>query len=148
MESFKVNLSQLNNRSNKQPYYFFFLGLIYFIVGILFQGKTSSDKFSGWIWIISGAGFIITSLYQKNTTSKNVFELNDKSIFAHPSFGKNITIDWNNLEQIHIKPISFDFILKNGSKESISLGNLAYKDVLETKEKLVEFAKEKNITIN
>ena len=40
------------------------------------------------------------------------------------------------------------FILKDGSIETISLGNVAYKDVIETKEKLKEFAQYHNIKIN
>jgi len=148
MESFKVNLSQLDNRSKNQSYIFAILGLFYLAFGITKFTKTSNSDLSGLIWIITGIGFIISSFYNKKFVSKYILELNQEYVKAHPSLSKNIKISWNQIEQIHIKPISFDFMLKSGSKESISLGNIAYKDVLKTKEKLVEFANAKNITIN
>ncbi len=149
METFRIYLSnQYDKRSKNQPYYFIILGVVYTILGILSLTKSNSDYFSGWIWIVTGIGFVIASFFSKNVTSKNILELNNKAIFAHPSIGKNINIDWNNLKYIHIKPISFDFILKDGSIETISLGNVAYKDVIETKEKLKEFAQHHNIKIN
>ncbi len=148
METFKVSLSnQYDKKPKYQPYYFIILGVFYIIIGMLNLTKSNSDYFSGWIWIITGIGFVIASFFSRNITKKNFLELNDKAIIAYPSFNKKINIAWNNLEQIHIKPIAFDFILKDGSTESISLGNLAYKDVIETKEKLKEFAIEHNIKL-
>ncbi len=148
METFKVSLSnQYDKRSKYQPYYFIILGVFYIIIGMLNLTKSNSDYFSSWIWIITGIGFVIASFFSKNITKKNILELNDKGIYAYHSFNKKINIAWNDLEQIHIKPITFDFILKDGSTESISLGNLAYKGVIETKEKLKEFAIEHNIKL-
>ena len=148
MEPFKVNLSyQYNKRSKYQPYYFALLGLIYIVIGILNLIKNSSEIFGGWLWILAGCGFIIESFYTNKYSSKYFLELGQDFIQAHPSFNKNIKIPWNKIEQIHIKPISFEFILKKGSTENISLGNVAYKDVIETKEKLKEFAQHHNIKI-
>ncbi len=148
METFKVSLSnQYDKKPKYQPYYFIILGVFYIIIGMLNLTKSNSDYFSSWIWIITGIGFVIASFFSKNITKKNILELNDKGIYAYHSFNKKINIAWNDLEQIHIKPIAFDFILKDGSTESISLGNLAYKDVIETKEKLKEFAIEHNIKL-
>jgi len=109
--------------------------------------KNSSDIFGGWLWILTGCGFIIGSFYTKKYSSKYSLELGQDFIQAHPSFNKNIKIPWNEINQINIKPISFEFILKNGSTESISLSNVAYKDVIETKVKLKEFAQHHNIKI-
>lgn len=148
MEPFKISLSNsINKRSKYQPYYFAVLGLIYIVFGILNLIKNSSDIFGGWFWILTGCGFIIGSFYTKKYTSKYFLELNQDFIKAHPSFNKNIKIPWNKIEQIHIKPISLEFTLKNGSTESISLGNVAYKDVIETKGKLNEFTQHHNIKI-
>jgi len=148
VEPFKVNLSyQYDKRSKIQPYYFALLGLIYTVFGILNLIKNSSDIFGGWLWILTGCGFILGSFYTKKYSSKYFLELGQDFIQAHTSFNKNIKIPWNEINQIHIKPISFEFILKNRSTESISLGNVAYKDVIETKEKLKEFAQHYNIKI-
>ena len=151
MEPFIISLSNsINKRSKYQPYYFALLGLIYTVFGILNLTQTRSGKFGslgGWFWILTGCGFIIGSFYTKKYSSKYFLELGKDFIQVHPSFNKNIKIPWNKIEQIHIKPISFEFILKNGSTESISLGNVAYKDVIETKEKLKEFAQHDNIKI-
>ena len=148
METFKVSLSnQYDKKPKYQPYYFIILGVVYIIFGMLNLTKSNHDYFPGWIWIITGIGFVIASFFSKNITKKNILELNDKGIFVYLSLGKNISLNWNNLQEIHIKPIAFDFILKDGSTESISLGNLAYKDVIETKEKLKEFAIEHNIKL-
>ena len=148
MEPFKVNLSYQNDKRSKyQPYYFALLGLIYTVIGILNLLKNSSDIFGGLLWIVTGCGFIIGSFYTKKYSSKYFLEFGQDFIQVHPSFNKNIKIPWNEINQIHIKPISFEFILKNGSTESISLGNVAYKDVIETKEKLKEFAQHHNIKI-
>ncbi len=149
METYRVNLSNPYGKKSKyQPYFYIIFGILYTILGILKYMSSYSDYLSSGIWTITGIGFIIVGFISKNTFSKNVLELNDKAIFAHPSFNKNIKIDWNDLEQIKINPVSFDFILKNGSTESISLGNLTYKDVIETKEKLKEFAQHHKVKIN
>lgn len=149
MESFKINLSlPYDKRSKYQPYYFAILGLIYLGFGILNLVKSSPDIFGGLLWLLTGCGFLIGSFYTKKYSYKYFLELGQDFIQAHPSFNKNIKIPWNGIHQIHIKPISLEFILKNGSTESISLGNIAYKDVIETKEKLKEFAQHHNININ
>lgn len=44
-----------------------------------------------------------------------------------------------------LKPISLEFQLRNDSKEEVSLGNTGYKNVIDIKSKLLDFAKQKNI---
>ncbi|MCB9250720.1 MAG: hypothetical protein H6613_20365 [Ignavibacteriales bacterium] len=93
------------------------------------------SPFLGLIWVLGGIIFLIGGYFQTNFTSKYYFEINDRSILIKQSLSATKSISLDNIKNIQIKPISIDFLLNDNSKESISLGNVGYKNVLDIKEK-------------
>ncbi len=150
METFKISLAnQYSKRSKYQPYFFMAFGVIYFLMGFF---RESGDEAFGiitkWIWIITGIFFILYGFIARKDSTRNILEINNNNVKADLPLSKNMEILWDNISQIHIKPISVEFKLKDGATKEISLGNVAYKDVIKTKEVLNKFAKEKNIIVN
>ncbi len=150
MGTFKISLAnQYSKRSKYQPYLFMAFGFIYFSMGLYREsGNETFGIITKWIWIITGIFFILFGFVSRKNSMSSILEINDNNIKTDLPLSKGIKIPWENLSQIHIKPISLEFELKDGTRKEISLGNVAYKDVMKTKEVLNKFAKEKNITVN
>ena len=145
--SYKVYLNPLQKRPKwSLPYSI--LGVIYIILGVLNYFAYNNSIFQGLIWVLGGLIFLIGGYYQTNFSSKYFFELNDQFVKLKDSITKAKTILWTNIKEIHIKPIAIEFHLIDNSKECISLGNVGYKNVLDIKEKLADFANRKVISIS
>ena len=147
MDSFKVEFYPQHKHQKYQPYFFSVLGILYIILGFINISRYDEYSFHDWIWIIFGIVFLFLSFYQKRYTSKYIIELTDIFFYIKQSVFKKLKINWTEIKEIHIKPISIEFLLKAGKTENISLGNVGYQNVLDIKEKLFEFAKHNNIPI-
>ena len=145
METFKISLSPLEKKSKYQPYLFTGLGLLYILLGFL--RWNNENNISGWIWILTGLGFIISSYYIKNSSSKYFFEINNEFIEVQQNVLKKSKISLEKIKRIHIKPVSIEFTMTDNTKEEISIANTKYQNVIAIKTKLTEIAKEKNIEI-
>ena len=148
MDSFKVDLNPLEKKSKWSPYYYIIMGIIYISLGVLNYFSFKYSIFHGLIWVFGGILFLIAGYYQTNFSSKYFIELNDHSVHFRNSIKNTTRIDWTKINLIHLKPISIEFILKDNSKESLSFGNVGYKNVLDIKEKMADFATSKGISIS
>ncbi|MCP5062274.1 MAG: hypothetical protein GY936_07420 [Ignavibacteriae bacterium] len=147
MESFKVDLNPIQKQSKFQPYLLMFGGAFYIIFGIYKLLNEEQSSTNGWFWIIGGIGYLVILYYNRIHSSKYFLEISDTFIQVKQSSFKSSKIEWSNVKLILIKPISIEFQLGNRSKEEISLGNTGYKNVIDIKVKLLEFAKQKNIKV-
>ncbi|MEE9431714.1 MAG: hypothetical protein V3V16_11775 [Melioribacteraceae bacterium] len=147
METFRVDLNPLQRQSKHQPYFFFVLGIFHISNGIYKIIKYPEYTFLDWIWIPLGILFVFLALSYKKYFSKYFFEINQNVIQVKQSIIKSTEIKWSDLVGIIIKPISIEFHLVDGKKKNILLGNVGYKNVIDIKSKLLEFAKQKNIKV-
>ncbi|MCB9219890.1 MAG: hypothetical protein H6610_10590 [Ignavibacteriales bacterium] len=147
MKTFKTYLNPEQRKSKFSPYYYSILGVVYIVLGVMNYLINNYSPFLGLIWVLGGIIFLIGGYFQTNFTSKYYFEINDRSILIKQSLSATKSISLDNIKNIQIKPISIDFLLNDNSKESISLGNVGYKNVLDIKEKLTEIPANKGIAV-
>ena len=108
MDSFKVELYPLLKQQKYQPYFFSVLGILYIILGFINISRYDEYSFRDWIWIIFGIVFLFLSFYQKRYTSKYIIELTDIFFYIKQSVFKKLKINWTEIMEIHIKPISIE----------------------------------------
>ena len=146
METYRQTIEALQPKKNYKL--FISIGLVYLLNGAVNFYKDFDENFwQGTIWLFTGIGFIINFFLQKDRDKKLYIEINKNTIEAKLSHFTSLSISWNDVISINIKPISIYFELPSNKKEEISLGSLSYKGVLELKEKLHEFAVEKGIKL-
>ncbi len=147
METIKIYLNPLQRKYKWSPYYYSIMGIVYILLGVVNYFAHNYSLLMGLIWFLGGLIFLIGGYYQINHSSKYFLEISDAFIQVKQSSFKNSKIEWSNVKLILCKPISIEFQLENGSKEEISLGNIGYKNVIDIKAKLLEFAKQKKIKV-
>lgn len=148
MDTYSINLFQEEKRTKYQPVLFFILGIIYIVMGALYFLDNQSKYFYGFIWLVTGLGFLLLSIMIFYKKEKRILLLSDEKIKANISWNNKLEVGWSELKEIHINPISIDFYLVNGNKKSLPLDFCDYKTVLLVKEKMVEFAKSKSLIIH
>ncbi len=148
METYRIYLNPQERKHKWSPYYFIIMGVVYLFLGFVNYFLNTKLYHTGLIWIFGGVLFLFGGYYQTNFSSKYFLELNENLILLKDSISKTKSFSWNNIEKIQVKPIAIEFLLNNGSKESLSLGYLGYSNVIDIKQKLKEFALLKKIEIN
>jgi hypothetical protein len=148
LDSYKADLNPLQKKYKWSPYYYSIMGIIYIILGVLNYFIQNYSFLHGLIWVIGGILFLIGGYYQTNFSSKYFFELNDRFVKFKDSVKSERNIEWSNIREIQLKPITIEFSLNENVTESISLGNVCYKNVLDIKEKLLDFAANKGISLS
>lgn len=148
MDTCSINLFPQEKRTKYQTLLLFILGVIHIILGILYLSDKQGKYFYGFIWLITGLGFFVLSVLNFYTKDKRILFLNDELIKANLSWNNKLNINWSELKGIRINPISIDLQLINGDTKSLSLDFCDYKTVLLVKEKMIEFAKSKNLEVH
>ena len=148
MESQVINLYPLDRRMKYQPVLLFILGVIYVVLGFLYLLDEQPKYYWGLIWFVTGFGFLISSFFIFFKKNKRNLTLDDEKIKANISWKNKFVLSWSELKEIQIKPLSIDLYLNNGEKHSITLDNCDYKTVLLIKEKMIEYAKLKNLHVS
>lgn len=148
MDTYSINLFPREKRTKYQPIIFFILGVIYIILGILYLSDKQAKHFYGFIWLITGLGFFVLSILNFYKKDKRILFFSDELIKANIDWNKKLSISWSDLKEIRINPVSIDLQLINGDIKSLSLDFCDYKTVLLVKEKMIEYAKSKNLEVH
>ncbi len=90
---------------------------------------------------------VVAFVEYKRTGSKYFVELNSDGIKFRNRGRKIKSYSWTEIERIVQHPIEIELILKNKSTEHILLENLFYKEVINFKSKLKEFAHEAGLKV-
>jgi uncharacterized membrane protein YbhN (UPF0104 family) len=146
METYREKIQNLSAYKSKNQFrLFIFSGLGYILLGFI-NYFINEHIYSGVLWFLSGVGFLVAAFRQKVEGEKYFIEFNKDGIIAKIEIFYSLEIKWDEIEKIHIKPISISFLLKNKEEKELSLGSLSYKSVITIKDKLNDFAEEKGIT--
>ena len=123
------------------------LGAVFLLNGLnnIFL-KENYDPFFTYLYLALGPALIITGIIFWNKDGKYFITFDEKGIKAKTNLLKEINLHWTDIEKIQFQNLKI-ILISNGKNEEIELDELKYKEVLETKEKLKEFAENKNITI-
>jgi len=148
MENISINLFPQEKRTKYQYVLLFILGVIYIILGILYLSDKQAKHFFGLIWFVTGLGFFVSSILIFYKKDKRILFLSDEIIKANISWNNKINISWSELEEIRIDPVAIDLQFINGNTKSLPLDFCDYKTVLLVKEKMIEYAKSKSLTVH
>lgn len=88
---------------------------------------------------------IIVILYFTLWQSKPLLILNNNHINVNILDQKKSTITWDDVVEVSIGISSFIFVLKNKKRISIDLSMLKYKDLKQSKTRIIELCEEKEI---
>ncbi len=141
--SYKVSLNYPEERK-KQRKMFFWWSIMYIIMGstLIF----SDERFyMGLSYLILGISSVILVFFWKISNDNYFIEFNEKGIKYKRYKKKLLNIPWQTIEKIEEKPTEFLIYLNNSQMEKIELENVNYKEIREIKERLKEFAEERNI---
>ena len=146
METYRQTFDNLHPKMSKTQFRISILaGLAYIAIGIANYYKDNDNILMTSIWIIGGIGHMIMASYQKHRNEKFFIEFNDIGIGADLSAFKTMSLKWDEINEIEIKPLAIVFKLKSDSQEKLSLSASSYASVLNIKAKLKEFANKKGI---
>ena len=137
----------LPKRRRTQFLIFILLGLLNTALGISIYYKDGGNSLQTSILIIGGIGYLIMAFIQKYRNEKYFIEFNNNGIDANISAFKSISIKWDEIKEIEIKPISIIFKLNSDLKEELSLSASSYESVIKIKKKIKEFASKKDVII-
>lgn len=123
------------------------LGLIYLILGILKLTKSSEYLFFS-LYVLLGIGFLALAIFRNRVILKTYLLIDDVKIEYRNSSLRKHTIGWEDIQSIHIQPVSFEIHTKHSDKILVPLDWYDREFVKQVKQKLPEIAKSKSVKIN
>ena len=148
MEEFSVNLHALSpKRTNRTKWYSLMLGILWLIIGLIgiFSNK---EKTFYYIYFFSGLIMIITYQITSKVSDKYHITLNDRGISTQSTLFKKFNVDWEQIKSINVTVLEIKIYLKDKTEKTIDLSYLEYLYVKTVKEKMKDFASDKNIEIS
>ncbi len=148
MEEFSVNSYALSpKRTNRTKWYSLVLGTSWLMVGLIgiFSNKVKTLYY---LYLFSGLIMIFVYQFTSKVSNKYNITINDRGIFTHTTLFKKFNVNWKQIKSVNISVLEIKIYLKDESEKIIDLSYLDYLYVQTVKEKMKEFASDKNIEIS
>lgn len=148
MEKFRVNVNNVSpKRSKYSKWYAIIASVLWLALGTM--GLLSDDKKTPYyLFLFLGFLNVLIVLTTRKVSNKYHITFDDKGIETQTTLFKKFNTTWENIKSIKVTVLQIELLLKNGSKEDIDLSYLEFMDVKEIKEKIFQFAEEKNVSIS
>lgn len=152
METIKIYLVGTGPKSDKKVRWFFGIyGILSLTIGILITLYDDTPHVNYYL-MISGLLFLTCTLGYKKLVKRCHITLDDQGIestifnkWTKLPLYERVTVTWNEIDSIDVKPLKISIKLIDGTSKEIELGDLMYTQHQLLKTKLYEIIDEKKI---